>query len=128
MSIDSVLHIIVGGILTLMMFSLKVRGIFILISLIFLSVSKEVYDHFYTLGHCYPDCLEEHVVDFLFSLLFFFLYIPFLSLTRKTSPKLSFGQFVVFGFFIILAQLGYSQYTNQKKNSTFRVGHFYCRK
>lgn len=117
MGIDSVLHIVVGGLLTIMLFSLKARGITILLALVTLAASKEFYDHTFTLGHCYPICMEEHATDFLFSLLFFFLYLPFLSFTQKSPPRLTHRQYALIWTCIVSTQLGYHYYSNHQKKA-----------
>ncbi len=76
MGIDSILHIIVGGLIVSFLFGLGVPSITILFLIVIIAGSKEFLDHFSVLGHCYPDCMDEHESDFLFSLLGFFLFIP----------------------------------------------------
>jgi hypothetical protein len=72
---DSVLHVLVGGLVTLILFAHKKKGLFVLLSLIILAFGKELYDHSYILGHVNSLCSNEHILDILYTFLLFFLII-----------------------------------------------------
>lgn len=85
MKTDTILHIFVGGLLTVFLSSLKIRGVFIFFAIFILAIGKEFLDHFLVVGHCYPICLDEHISDFLFSLMFFVLYFLIIAFTSEKS-------------------------------------------
>jgi len=118
-AIDSVLHILIGGLIALFLFSSKVPGIIILFALISLASGKEIYDHASVLGHCYPACMDEHFSDFFFSLLFFFLYIPILALTQKSSPQLAYKHYIVIWACVASTHFAFKDYIDQQNKNKF---------
>lgn len=87
MAIDSFLHIFVGGFLTIFLLSCQVKAKYVLLLIAILAFGKELYDHFAVLGHCYPKCLDEHVSDFFFSIIFFAIYIPIIAFIREIKKN-----------------------------------------
>jgi uncharacterized membrane-anchored protein len=127
-AIDSVLHIIVGGLITVILFSNKVKGIVVLFVLVSLALGKELYDHFFVLGHCYPACMDEHISDFLFSLLFFFLYLPILSFTQKASPRLTYNHYVAIWALVASTHFAFRYYIDQQNNITLLASNEACKR
>ena len=123
MAIDSVLHIVFGGVITVFLFSNKVRGIYVLLSLIFLAFTKELYDHFVIVGHCFPACMDEHISDFFFSLLFFFCYIPVLALTQKRSPVLSLKHYIIIWISVTSLHFAFKFYRYQQNHNNKFLSH-----
>lgn len=126
MAIDSVLHIFIGAVITLVMYLNKVPGIIILSSLICVALGKEVYDHTAVLGHCYPSCLDEHISDFLFSLLFFLLYIPVLALTQKRAPQLSYRHYVVIWLCLASTHLAFNTFLAERRKPVLLANNASC--
>jgi hypothetical protein len=121
------LHVFVGRLITLFLFSNKVKGIIVLLVLVSMALGKKFYDHFFVLGHCYPVCMGEHISDFLFSLLFFFCYIPILSFTQKNTPRLSYKYYIVIGVCVGSAHLAFIDYLNQQSKVTLLASNIVCR-
>lgn len=126
MAIDSILHIIIGGLITLILFSNKVKGIFILFVLVTLALGKELYDHFFVLGHCYPQCMDEHISDFLFSLLFFFLYIPILSFIQKRPDRVAYKHYILIWVSVASIHLAFLSFLQKPKKLTLLVSNTAC--
>ncbi|MFA6237995.1 MAG: hypothetical protein WC635_11745 [Bacteriovorax sp.] len=96
MAIDSILHIFIGGFLTIFLRYCKVSGTAIFIMIVALSLGKEIYDHFLVLGHCYPACMDEHLSDFFFSLIFFAFYIPITAIIHEIKkPTLQYQRLAI---------------------------------
>lgn len=89
MGLDSILHIVLGGLISVFLFGIGMPTIAIFFFMVIIAGSKEVLDHILVLGHCYPECMDEHGSDFLFSLLGFSLFIPIFvfSEIREISLK-----------------------------------------
>ncbi|MBY0516951.1 MAG: hypothetical protein K2P81_08590 [Bacteriovoracaceae bacterium] len=115
MEIDSLLHVLLGGFITLLLFANGAKGAFVLFTLLALSSGKEFFDHFFYLGHSYPACMPEHTTDFFSSLIFFFLFLPILSFfqpeERKLLTKKSAATFVT----LSLLHLAFHYYQGPKK-------------
>jgi len=101
LALDSVLHLLVGGVITMLLFASNTKGLYILLVLVLVSLGKEFFDHAFILGHSFPTCQDEHLSDFLFSLFYFLAFMPILSLTRKDS-----GKFKPLAAFIIWVIIG----------------------
>lgn len=126
MAIDSILHLIIGGLITLFLYASKAKGIVVLLVLASLALGKELYDHYYILGHCYPVCIDEHFTDFLFSLVFFFLYIPVLSFTQKRTPQLSYKHYSLVLISLISIHIGVMELNHSKQNMSLLASAIAC--
>jgi phosphate starvation-inducible membrane PsiE len=73
--------------LTVVLFSARLNGLAVLFIILVLALGKELVDHFFIAGHCYPKCMDEHTTDFVYSLLFFFLYLPPLHFYLKSIEE-----------------------------------------
>lgn len=51
MKLDYFLHLLIGGVISFKLFSERVHALNILLMLIFLASTKELYDHFFIMGH-----------------------------------------------------------------------------
>ncbi|PIP90208.1 MAG: hypothetical protein COW01_12745 [Bdellovibrionales bacterium CG12_big_fil_rev_8_21_14_0_65_38_15] len=76
MELDSILHIVLGGLISVFLFGIGMPTVAVFFFMVIIAGSKEILDHVLVLGHCYPECMDEHESDFLFSLLGFSLFIP----------------------------------------------------
>lgn len=87
MAWDQVLHLFVGAALTVILFAARLNGLAVLFIILVLALGKELVDHFFVAGHCYPECMDEHATDFAYSLLFFFIYLPPLHFYLKSVDE-----------------------------------------
>lgn len=127
MGVDSILHILIGGLITIFLYFKKFRGITILLILIIVATSKEFYDHNFVLEHCFSICLNEHISDILFSLLFFSLYLPVLSITKQLPSQLSYKYYLVIFSIIALSGTANAWYNNNQNTVKFPTFKVECR-
>lgn len=107
LELDKLLHLIVGAAFTILMYESTESFLLTFIGILFISISKEVIDHYTVLNHCWTFCKEQHLLDVLYSIIFFFLYHPLIyffnrvrSVKRRNAIASSFLLVTVLNLFI----------------------------
>ena len=81
--LDSVLHVVVGAILTILLIKLKIRYIYIFLILLIISVIKEIYDY-PTMTFSY----REAFIDTALTYAYFCIHIIIKKIRRRLFKKM----------------------------------------
>lgn len=104
MDISSFAHLFIGCLICIKLFANRVHSAVILLFISSLALLKEVIDHSFYQNHDYGFCMKEHYQDFFFSIVFFFIYVPFLNNQRIKEHRFRY-QIKAFLFLIAFLSL-----------------------